>query len=104
MRYISGVMNHAHETISTLRIVIDSRGLRYGWLATELGISPSHLGRLLDGERELSTEQGAVLARLTQLPVEEIREAARQSALATVRARLVELGVECNCGALRAAG
>jgi len=48
--------------------VIEGRGIRKDWLAQQLGISPSYLTRLLNGERRWTNELKAEASRVLMLP------------------------------------
>jgi len=50
--------------------IIDHRGIKMIWLADQLGISHSHLSRLLSGEREWSADLRREAARILMLPEE----------------------------------
>lgn len=47
-----------------LEALIDARGLRKGWVAAQMGVSPSLLSRWMSGERTIGPERAARLAEL----------------------------------------
>lgn len=52
-----------------LRVFLDERGIRYVWVAERLGISPSHLTRLMDSDRPLTASMAQRLADLFSEPI-----------------------------------
>lgn len=52
--------------------LIDERGLRKGWVAEKLGISPSSLSRLIWGERRMTLDEGLKLAEILGVDVREL--------------------------------
>lgn len=54
--------------INPLRAFLDARGIRYIWAAERLGITPSHLTRLMDSERPLTAVMADRLAALFDVP------------------------------------
>lgn len=48
--------------------VLEHRGIKDTWLATQLGISRSHLSRLLSGERSWTADLRAKAAQILMLP------------------------------------
>ena len=59
----------AQTTLETpLRRYLDSHGIRYQWMAERLGITPSHLSRLLSGERPLTIATAGRLSALFNEP------------------------------------
>lgn len=67
-----GTTNAATEPSRRLRALIDERGLRYTFVAAQVGITPSHLTRLMDGERPLRHPVALAMAELLGVPVEQL--------------------------------
>jgi len=59
----------------TLRELIDARGLRYGWVARQAGMSPSLLSMVMAGKRRLRPERRQALAKVLQVPAELLEDA-----------------------------
>lgn len=53
--------------------IIEARGLRRDWLAARLGVSPSYLTRLLNGQRRMQPSIAIRMADVLQLPVDFIQ-------------------------------
>lgn len=51
-----------------LREFFDERGIRYGWVAEKLGISPSYLTKLMNGRDALPRKHADALAALFSVP------------------------------------
>ena len=60
--------NNGAATASGLRDFLDARGVRYIWVAGRLGITPSHLNRLMSRERPLTPKNAAKLAEIFGVP------------------------------------
>lgn len=67
-------MNTDTRAKSRLREFLDSQGRRYSWVAERIGVTPSHLTRLMDGERPVTTEVAAKLAELFSVPASSFIE------------------------------
>ena len=52
--------------------ILEARGIKVTWLATQLNISHSHLSRLLSGERPWTPELRREAARVLMLPEDVI--------------------------------
>lgn len=62
------------DRTSSIRRILDARGLRYSWVAARIGVSPSMLTKVMQGERKLTTEKRRRLAELLQIPEELLPE------------------------------
>lgn len=61
---------------TSLRTLIDSRGIKHSWLARRLGRSSAWLSHILSGKRRLPADKAEELARLLSVPTEEVLLAA----------------------------
>lgn len=61
--------NATTEAKSTLRLLIDSRGLRYSWVAQKVGVAPSTLTQLMNGSRRARADVAERLAALLEVRV-----------------------------------
>lgn len=61
-------MTHGMVRSSPLRAFLDARMVRYSSVAERLGISTSHLSRVMDGERPLTPELAERLGALFEVP------------------------------------
>jgi hypothetical protein len=50
-----------------VRDIIDARGLRYDWVATQLGLTPDRFAHILDGRRPVPDPPEAFYIRLAKL-------------------------------------
>lgn len=57
----------------TIKRVCDSKGVKYSWLAAQLGISRSHFDHIEAGRRNPPADYYERAARILQVPVEVIR-------------------------------
>ena len=55
-----------------IRDLLRAKGLRFGWVAEQMGISPSMLTRLLAGERRWTPEHRQAIARALDMPEESL--------------------------------
>lgn len=55
---------------SAVRATIEAQGRRLTWVAGQMGISPSYLTRLLDGERRWTPKLRAQVAMILQVPTD----------------------------------
>jgi plasmid maintenance system antidote protein VapI len=53
-----------------LREFLDDRGLRYQWVAEKLGVTPSHMTRLMDGQRPITHDLALKLSGLFDVPAD----------------------------------
>jgi hypothetical protein len=58
---------------SPLRQVCEAKGLKYGWIAKQLGISQGYFNHIEAGRRPAPPWYYERLARVLQVPVEMIR-------------------------------
>lgn len=58
----------ARYRAKTLQAALDEQGLRRDWVATNAGISPSLLTRIIKGERTASREVADRLAAILRTP------------------------------------
>lgn len=59
-----------------IKDTIERQGRRKTWVSEQLGITPSHLSRLILGERPITERNATKLAEILGVPVEdfELRE------------------------------
>ena len=55
---------------TALRIFLDERGIRYGWVVEKLDITQSHFSRILAGDRPLTPAMARRLGELFEVPAE----------------------------------
>lgn len=63
-----------NATPTSLRGFLDARGVRYGWVADQLGVSRGHFSLVLSGARPLTGDTAAALAALFGVPAETFLE------------------------------
>lgn len=57
---------------TNLRRIIEQQGRRHVWFAEQLGVSPSHVTRVMNGEREPGPEFRKKAAALLGVPEAEL--------------------------------
>ena len=55
-----------------IRDLLRAKGLRFGWVAEQMGISPSMLTHLLAGERRWTPKHRQAIARVLDMPEETL--------------------------------
>ncbi len=61
---------------ANLKAFLDERGVKYSWVATQLGVTPSHFHHVMVGRRELTEANAEKLAVLFGVPASTFTEAA----------------------------
>jgi antitoxin component HigA of HigAB toxin-antitoxin module len=56
----------------SIRDLIDERGLRHGWVAARIGVSPAMLTNVMRGRRRLRVDAAQRLAELLGVPLDEM--------------------------------
>lgn len=59
-------------TKTKLREAIDSRGIRYSWVAERIGISRPHLHHLMEGHRPMTRDVAQRIADVLAVGLDEI--------------------------------
>lgn len=57
---------------TNLRRVMERQGRRHIWLAEQIGVSPSHVTRVMNGERVPGPEFRARAAEMLEVPESEL--------------------------------
>lgn len=67
-------MKSVITTKTKLRAFLDERGVRYSWVADQLGISRPHFHFVMDGERPMTNEMANRLAELFGVSADIFRQ------------------------------
>jgi plasmid maintenance system antidote protein VapI len=67
-------MKDTTMTKTKFRAFLDERGIRYSWLADQLGVSRPHLSYILDGQRPVTDAMAARLADIYGVPASTFQE------------------------------
>lgn len=65
-----------------LAALLDAQGVRIDWVAEQIGVDPSYITKIKNGDRPLTEELATKLARLFRVPVSYFMETVSEERVA----------------------